>query len=74
MGEDYAKLAGLTAEEDLEETTTESMKKRLPWLVILLFLGLAVSTPGIVCTLHRAAAKIVPADLMMGAWALIRRI
>ena len=40
MGEDYAKLAGLTAEEDLEETTTESMKKRLPWL----FLGLAVST------------------------------
>ena len=44
MGEDYAKLAGLTAEEDLEETTTESMKKRLPWLVILLFLGLAVST------------------------------
>ena len=42
--EDYAKLAGLTAEEDLEETTTESMKKRLPWLVILLFLGLAVST------------------------------
>ena len=37
-------------------------------------LGLAVSTPGIVCTLHRAAAKIVPADLMMGAWALIRRI
>ena len=44
MGEDYAKLAGLTAEEDLEETTNESMKKRLPWLVILLFLGLAVST------------------------------
>lgn len=44
MGEDYAKLAGLTAEEDLEETTTESMKKRLPWLIILLFLGLAVST------------------------------
>ena len=44
MGEDYAKLAGLTAEEDLEETTTESMKKRLPWLGILLCLGLAVST------------------------------
>ena len=44
MGEDYAKLAGLTAAEDLEETTTERMKKRLPWLVILLFLGLAVST------------------------------
>ena len=44
MGEDYAKLAGLTAEYDIEEATTESMKKRLPWLVILLFLGLAVST------------------------------
>lgn len=27
MGEDYAKLAGLTAEEDLRETTKESMKK-----------------------------------------------
>ena len=38
MGEDYAKLAGLTAEEDLKETTVQSMKKRLPWLVILLFL------------------------------------
>ena len=44
MGEDYAKLAGLTAEEDLRETTKESMKKRLPWLVTLLFLGMAVST------------------------------
>lgn len=44
MGEDYAKLAGLTAEEDLNETTIESMKKRLPWLIILLFLGLAVSS------------------------------
>ena len=30
MGDDYAKLAGLTAEEDLEEKTTQSMKKRLP--------------------------------------------
>lgn len=44
MGGDYAKLAGLTAEEDLNETTRESIRKRLPWLVILtvmalLFLG-----------------------------------
>ena len=44
MGDDYAKLAGLTAEEDLYETTRESIRKRLPWLVILtvmalLFLG-----------------------------------
>ena len=44
MGEDYAKLAGLIAEEDLKETTIESMKKRLPWLIILLFLGMAVSS------------------------------
>lgn len=44
MGEDYAKLAGLTAEEDLNEKTSESMKKRLPWLIILLFLGMAVSS------------------------------
>ena len=44
MGDDYAKLAGLTAEEDLHETTRESMKKRLPWLIILLFLGMVVST------------------------------
>ncbi|MCR5275334.1 MAG: magnesium transporter, partial [Clostridiales bacterium] len=44
MGDDYAKLAGLTAEEDLNETLPESMKKRLPWLVTLLILGLFVST------------------------------
>ena len=44
MGEDYAKLAGLTAEEDLKEPTLQSMKKRLPWLIILLSLGMAVSS------------------------------
>lgn len=44
MSEDYAKLAGLTDEEDLRETTKESMKKRLPWLIILLFLGMGVSS------------------------------
>lgn len=44
MGEDYAKLAGLTSEEDLKETTKQSMKKRLPWLIILLFLGIVVSS------------------------------
>ena len=44
MGEDYAKLGGLTAEEDLKEPLLESSKKRLPWLVILLFLGMAVSS------------------------------
>ena len=44
MGEDYAKLAGLTAEEDLKEPIRESIKKRLPWLMLLLVLGLVVST------------------------------
>lgn len=44
LGEDYAKLAGLSAEEDLNETIAESIKKRLPWLIILLFLGMGVST------------------------------
>ena len=43
MGEDYARLAGLTAEEDLEEPLLRSMQKRIPWLVVLLFLGLGVS-------------------------------
>ena len=43
MGEDYAKLAGLTAEEDLQETTKQSIIKRLPWLVVLLVLGMGVS-------------------------------
>lgn len=44
MGEDYAKLAGLTAEEDLNEPFRDSVKKRLPWLLLLLLLGLVVST------------------------------
>ena len=44
MGEDYAMLAGLSAEEDLEEPLFQSMGKRLPWLLVLLFLGLVVSS------------------------------
>lgn len=44
LGEDYAKLAGLASEEDITETTKDSVKKRLPWLIILLFLGMGVST------------------------------
>lgn len=44
LGEDYAKLAGLTAEEDLKETTSQSIKKRLPWLIVLLFMGIGVSS------------------------------
>jgi magnesium transporter len=44
MGEDYAKLAGLSSEEDLEEPLKKSIGKRLPWLVVLLGLGLVVSS------------------------------
>lgn len=44
MGEDYAMLAGLTAEEDLKEPLLQSMKKRLPWLFVLLVLGMLVSS------------------------------
>ena len=43
MGEDYAQLAGLTTEEDLDESVGQSMKKRLPWLLVLLCLGLGGS-------------------------------
>ena len=44
MSDDYAKFAGLTAEEDLNETLLQSMKKRMPWLLVLLGLGMIVST------------------------------
>lgn len=44
MGEDYAKLAGLAAEEELEEPLGQSLKKRVPWLLVLLMLGMVVSS------------------------------
>lgn len=44
LGEDYARLAGLTDQEDLHERLLASMKKRLPWLILLLGLGLVVSS------------------------------
>lgn len=37
-------------------------------------IGLAVSTPGIVCTVHRIAAKVIPSEIMMGIWAILRRV
>ncbi len=43
IGEDYARLAGLSTEEDLNETTKNSVKKRLPWLGTLLLLGFVIS-------------------------------
>ncbi|HBF86063.1 MAG TPA: magnesium transporter, partial [Clostridiales bacterium] len=44
LGDDYAKLAGLTEAEDLNEPLFKSMRKRIPWLLALLALGLVVST------------------------------
>ena len=44
LGDDYAKLAGMTEEADLEESLVESIKKRLPWLIVLLGLSMCVST------------------------------
>lgn len=44
MSEDYAKLAGLSEEEDLHEPLKASIKKRMPWLLVLLVLSLGVST------------------------------
>ncbi len=37
-------------------------------------LGFSVSTPGPVCTLHRLVCKFIPRDLLMLAWAGIRRV
>ena len=44
IGDDYAKLGGLSAEEDLCEPLYKSIGKRLPWLIVLFGLGLLVSS------------------------------
>ena len=43
MSEDYAKLAGISSDEDIDEPLKTSLRKRLPWLILLLILGLGVS-------------------------------
>lgn len=43
LNEDYAKLGGLSSEEDLAEPIILSIKKRIPWLCTLLVMGLGVS-------------------------------
>ena len=43
ISDDYAKLAGLTSEEDLDEPIFKSVKKRIPWLLILLAVGFGIS-------------------------------
>ena len=44
LEEDYARLAGLTDGEELRERLGRSLQKRLPWLAVLLILGLGVSS------------------------------
>ena len=58
LSDDYAKLAGLSSEEELEESTFLSVKKRIPWLCILLLLGLLIS---MVMGIFEGAIKAVPA-------------
>ncbi len=57
LGEDYAKLAGLTEQEDLAETTRMSVRKRLPWLTVLLVLGMLVSS---VVGMFESVVAIIP--------------
>lgn len=56
MGDDYAKLGGLSSEEDIREPLKQSIRKRLPWLVILLGLGLLVS--GVVGLFEQVVASL----------------
>ena len=56
LEDDYAKLAGLAAEEDLKEPLHRSIGKRLPWLVILFGLGLLVS--GVAGLFERITAEL----------------
>ena len=60
MGDDYAKLGGLTSEEDLNEGVFQSVKKRLPWLVALLFLGMLVSS---VVGAFESVVAVLPIDI-----------
>lgn len=43
LADDFAKFAGLTEEEEVSESVFISIKKRLPWLIVLLVLGLVQS-------------------------------
>ena len=64
MSDDYAKLGGLTGEEDLRESVFESVKKRLPWLTALLFLGMLVSS---VVGAFESVVAVLPVVIVYGA-------
>lgn len=55
--EDYAKLGGLVTSEDLNEPILSSIKKRIPWLILLLFLGLGIS---MVISTFEAVIVVIP--------------
>ncbi|MDN4492305.1 magnesium transporter [Ureibacillus aquaedulcis] len=42
--DDYSKLAGLSDVDDVEASPFKAAKKRLPWLIMLLFLGMITAT------------------------------
>ena len=56
MSDDYAKLGGLTSEEDIREPLKQSIRKRMPWLAVLLGLGLLVS--GVVGLFEQVVASL----------------
>lgn len=43
FSDDYAKLAGLSGEEYVTQPTLLSVRKRIPWLIILLFFDILIS-------------------------------
>ena len=42
--DDYSKLAGISDVDDVETSPFKAAKKRLPWLIMLLFLGMITAT------------------------------
>ena len=56
LSEDYAKLAGMSEESDLNESLLSSIKKRIPWLMILVVLSILVST--LISCFENVVAKI----------------
>src|SRR5699024_12882616 len=42
--EDYSKLAGINDVKETKESVLQTAKKRLPWLILLTFLGMITAT------------------------------
>lgn len=42
--DDYSKIAGLTDVDDIDKNPFSAAKKRLPWLIVLLFLGMLTAS------------------------------